>query len=308
MVTPTTIDFIEPTREDRYKQYILYQLARMQSMFRYEGLPETIPQVDFEQLLQCNGFAGVIEHNGKLYAMGGGLGGQNEYYKPTWLTVTNPALKLSKQYTIDVDVAIVKNDSFYIGVLPMFKRYAGAMADNDITLSIADINARIISIIAADTDGEKKAADKFLSDVKDGKLTAVASNAFTEGIKTLPYAATAAAKITDLIEYQQYLRATWFNEMGLNANYNMKREALNSDEVALNHECLMPLVDDMLRNRQEGVKRVNEMFGTNISVNFNSAWIERGVKNVSLEQRMDGLDNNGDFSDDEPNQPEIVER
>lgn len=275
MYTIPTINTTEHTKSEKFNHYVLYQLARTQSMFAYTGLPDTIPATDMERMLQCDGFVGIAEHNGNLYAFNGGLGGEDVYYRPTWLTVASPALKLSKQYTIGTDCEVIQNDSYYIGLLPLFKRYARAMVENEITLNVADINARIISVITADTDNEKRAADKFLSDVFDGKLSSVMSNAFTQGIKTLPYATSAATRITDLVEYQQYLRATWYNEIGLNANYNMKREVLTSSEVNMNHDSLLPLCDDMLKQRQDGVKRVNKMFGTNITVEFGSTWRER---------------------------------
>ena len=76
----------------------------------------------------------------------------------------------------------------------------------------------------------------------------------------------------NLIELEQYLKASWYNELGLNANYNMKRESINSGESQLNNDMLIPLVDDMLKRRKEGAEKVNNMFGTNITVELASAW------------------------------------
>jgi len=70
----------------------------------------------------------------------------------------------------------------------------------------------------------------------------------------------------------QYTKASWFNELGLNANYNMKRESINSDESQLNDDALLPLVDDMLNCRRLAAEKVNAMFGTSISVDFASSW------------------------------------
>ena len=95
-------------------------------------------------------------------------------------------------------------------------------------------------------------------------------------MKTQPYAnASTSGTITDLIELHQYLKASCFNELGINSNYNMKREALNTEESQLNHDALLPLVDDMLQCRQSGVEKVNEMFGTNIHVELGGVWRER---------------------------------
>ena len=52
----------------------------------------------------------------------------------------------------------------------------------------------------------------------------------------------------------------------------MKREALNSAESALNDDILYPLIDEMLEQRQKGIEKINELYGTNISVELSSVW------------------------------------
>ena len=95
--------------------------------------------------------------------------------------------------------------------------------------------------------------------------------------------------LTQFIELHQYLKGSMYNELGLNANFNMKREALGAGESGLNADILFPLVDDMLANRQECLDEVNKMFGTNIKVEFNSTWIdnkreaEAELKNLEAE-------------------------
>ena len=139
-------------------------------------------------------------------------------------------------------------------------------------LNIATINSRIFDLISATDDATKDSALKFLEDVKKGKTGVIASNEFLSGVTTQPYGTTGHGTITDLIELMQYQKAIWFNELGLNANYNMKRESLNSSESQLNNDALLPLIDDMLKNRQIFAEKVNAMFGTNISVELASSW------------------------------------
>ena len=55
----------------------------------------------------------------------------------------------------------------------------------------------------------------------------------------------------------------------------MKREAVNTSEAQLNNDSLLPLIDDMLRQRQIGVEKINKMFGTNITVSLASSWEDR---------------------------------
>lgn len=259
-------------KERCVRNYVLYMFDRTQRMFEYKGLPDTIPQRMLEFLLQFNGFACFAKAKGELYAFYGGLGGEPDaYYRPTKCVVSNPALKLSETYTIDKDCVIVRNDSLLQGLIPLFSRYATAMVENDISFRMASINTRIEFLLSAPDDATKKAAEKFLEDVAAGKLGVIASNEFLDGIKAQDVGRTMRT-FTDLIEYQQYLKASWFNEIGLNANYNMKREKLSTTESQMNNDALLPLVDDMLQQRKECIEQVNAMFGTNITVDFASTW------------------------------------
>ena len=51
--------------------------------------------------------------------------------------------------------------------------------------------------------------------------------------------------------------------------YNPKKAQVTDDEVESNTQLLLISTDDMLRERKEGIERVNNMFGTSISVSIN---------------------------------------
>lgn len=269
--------------------YVRYFLARLQCMFKYEGLPDTIPAKWFEHYLLCNGNCIIAKVNDQLYALTGGMGNDaTPYYIPAGYIVANPWLQteggtLSKQYwteTIDVngqhheqDAVIIFNDTYSQGVLPLLNRYCSQLVENDISLNIADILARATINISTADDKTKTSAELYLKRLRDGQLGVMSEQAFIEGLNIREFHYVAQS-ITPLIEYHQYIKASLFNELGLNSNYNMKRESINSNESQLNDDMLHPLIDDMLRERREGIARVNEFFGTDITVSFDSAWLE----------------------------------
>ena len=259
---------------DNIDQMMLYMFARTQSMFTWSGLPETIPCYMLEMYLQINGYAGICKVNGDLYAFYGGLGGEPDaYYQPTILTVANPYLQLNKEFKIGKDCVVIRNDVFYQGLTPLFNKYASQLAENELSMYMATINTRIQSAISAGDDTTKESAQKFIDDLIKGKLSVIADNPFLESLKTLPLSTSANTNVLgDLIEQEQYLKASWYNELGLNANYNMKREALNSAESTINNDILFPLVDEMLKQRQIACEQINALFGTDISVELSSSW------------------------------------
>ena len=282
---------------------ILYMLARTQSMFDYEGLPETIPSRNLEIMLQLNGNVFFTQVDGKYYVFTGGLGGEPDvYYEPTIYTVANPALKYSANLKIGEDGVLIRSDSYGIGLLPMMQKYGALMVENEFTMRIADINARIAFLLSAADDRTEKSATTFLKRIIDGQMGVISDSAFLESLKVNPAGKENGTRMTDLIEYQQYLKAAWYNDLGINANYNMKRESISPDEAQLNNDGLLPLIDDMLESRQQALEKINEMYGLNITVKLDSSWmLEQEKQNTDIPATPTEADNDIHMPD-----PEIV--
>lgn len=260
-------------KDKNIDEMLRYMLRRSTQMFKYNGLPDSIPKYILELYLQTNGNVCFYKHNEKLYVFTGGMGGElNEYYLPTIYTISNPFLNINKNLVIDKDCVVVANDSCYQGMLSQFKKYATGLVENELSMNIASINSRMISLISASDDRTLKSSESYIKHILDGDLSVVSEDAFLNGVKVQPYAKATNDTLSKLIEYNQYLKASWFNDIGLNANYNMKREAINSNESQLNDDMLFPTVDDMLERRKEGIEKVNKMYGTNITVELNSSW------------------------------------
>lgn len=270
-------------------QHIAYMLDRTQSMFEWVELPDTINSRIIELYLQINGNLCITEHNDNLYAFVGGLGGEPDvYYMPTIYTVANPALNFSKSLKIDKDCIVISNDSMYLGLLPLYTKYAKSLTETEISINIATINSRIMNLISAPDDSTYESAKKYIEDIKNGKQGVIAENAFLDGIKSQPYGNSGTTNtIKNLIELLQYQKASWYNEIGLNANYNMKRESIMADESSLNEDALFPLIDNMLECRKLGVDKVNAMYGTNIKVELSSSWLDN-KKELELQQNNIG--------------------
>lgn len=254
----------------------LYMLNRTQSLFKYSGLPDSIPARILEIFLQVNGHVCFTEVDGTYYVFTGGLGGEPDvYYMPTLYTVANPALNLSRNFKIGEDCVVIPNDSMYIGLMPLFNKYASIIAENELSMSIAIINSRIIDLISAADDATKESAERFLEEVRAGKLGVIGSNSLFDGnsLQALPFSGSSHSnQLTQLIEVEQYAKAAWLNSLGLNANYNMKREALSTAESQLNDDALRPLVDNLLECRRVALEKINEKYGLEITVELDSSW------------------------------------
>ena len=251
-----------------------YMLIRTLNMFKYEGLPESLPAVELEKLLQMNGYAILLKHEDDLLAFNGGFSGQDVYGNNTTAIISNPAINLNKEYKIGEDCVLMLNDDLRKGLLPLINRYSYLITESDITMVLANIAKRMQTTISANDDITRESAELYLKRIHDGDIGIIAESKMFDSLKIFNQE-TNSNSLTELFEYQQYLKGTMYNELGLNANYNMKRERLTAGEVNMNIDSLYPLIYDMFENRRQGVEKINELFGTEISVEFNHIWKQK---------------------------------
>ena len=292
-------------KKTNVRNNVLYMLNRSNIMFKYHNLPDTIPATELEKMLQMNGCVTIGKINNTLYALNGGLGGEPDvYYKPTQSIVSVPYLNYNATWDIGKDCVVGYNDANGMGLLPMFAKYCTLMNETEVSMLLAVVNKRFQTLISATDDATCESARQFIQDIADGKIGVVADNKLFESLKAKP--ANNNVNLTDLIELEQYFRATLFNEIGLSANYNMKRERLTEAEAEMNDDGLYPLVDDMLNHRREMVKEMNELFGLDVQVEFNSSWdyrifqgesvhnVEEEIETSELEVNDNGSESDGD--------------
>ena len=253
---------------------VLDMLTRTSKMFEWKNLPDTIPKIELEKLIQINGTAIFTKVEDKYYVFRAGLGGvPNTYYRPTIAVVANPYLKFNATLTIDRDCVTIDNDIWRKGIMPMLNKYASLIAECLISIRWATINSRIPFLLDADNDNTKEEMEDLIDHViKGDKLTVIGHNVSQEGAKTLEYSANRSTTIRDLIETLQYLKAHWYNDLGIQSNYNMKREAISAGEAALGEDALIPLIDQMLDMRKLACEKINKMYGLNLEVELSSVW------------------------------------
>lgn len=269
---------------------VAYMLDRSNVMFKYHNLPETIPASELEKMIQATGFAVIGKINGELYALNAGLGGKPDVYnRPTQAIVSVPALDYNATWDIGKDCEIIPNDSMKLGLIPLFAKYCTLMNENEISIMLSVINQRISFLLSANDSNTIESAKQLLKDIEAGKQGVVSDSKVFDSFKAQALTKNSGTGITDLIELEQYLKASMFNEIGLNANYNMKRERLSESEVEMNGDNLYPLVDDMASNRKSAIERINHLFGTDIQVEFNSSWDYRIYQGASIHNTQDEI-------------------
>lgn len=297
-------------KKQNTKDMVEYQLDRTLSMFKWKNLPKTIPGRSLELYLQTNGFVLLTKHNDEYCIYYGGLGGEPDYlYRPTIATIANPAQRFDAQlkiaWEVDEDTpedaaVICINDPLLKGLLPIHQKYASQLAENELTLWLTDILTRMPWLLSAQDDKTKKSAELLLSNIFEGKLGVVTDSAFLDGIKEHVLNNSNHQSLAALMQLHQYYKASWFNEVGLNAMQNQfKKEAISDSEQQMNTDTLTPLIDIMLANREDFCERVNQLYGLDISVELNSAWKDNEIEEEASIEAVEEGETDTELSENE---------
>ena len=316
----SSYDFFD--KEAAMNRYLQEFMRITNRMFKWEGLPDTIPERKLEEFLQRKGIVYFAKcrplkssdrpedfaEEGLYVFYGGYGGGRDVYYEPTVANISNAAVPdLPANLSIGEECCVCFNDSQKQGLIPMFQKYAKLLVENDISIYDAEINLRIQTLIQASDDRTKASAELYLQRIEEGKIGIISGKSLDPetALATKPFVTGGNSNaLSQLIEMHQYLKASLLNELGLNANYNMKRERINSAESELNNDGLLPLVDDMLEMRKQAAEKINAMFGTDITVEKASAWEFRQLAAEVDAMNPEGVDEEAPAENDQEEAPE----
>lgn len=216
----------------------------------------------------------------------------NVYYQAPKVIITNPCLKSSHVRTIGKDCVLVRNDTLMMGLLPVFNRYAELLLENDISMLMASWVSRQHCIVTASKDADLKAGQKYVQDIISGHMASYMDTVFTEGIQPKNTGVHAPQVLSGLLEFHQYMMASWYNEFGLMSNlYNSRREYVSKDEIQSSTDILLPRIDDMYVCLQRAVDEMNAIFGTKTLVQKASAWESKQEENDTRNPDVDHTEN-----------------
>lgn len=263
------------------------------NMFEYENLPSGLTARDLEINLIMTGHAVILpKKDGTLFTPLTNLFGYDEYYQPTWAVFANPVVVTAKRYTIHEDCEVIYNNSlqdsiYYIksdgGLSSFISRYARQLADIESTVNIYTVNSRLVSIPVSNSNSVIESLKAFFRNVSLGKRAVVTDSAIVENFRNVDINRSGIKDgVNDWLIARDKVLEQFFRDLGVRMT-NQKKAQVNTDEVESNDQLLLISSDDMLKTREEGYDRANNMFGTNIKVRLNPLY---NIKNV------EGGDNN----------------
>lgn len=295
--TPRKLSF-----EKLYRYYFDFILRLLYRVIIFEGIPKTVDETFFKLILYTCGRSCFLEGNvvgegEELLALNCSRADTpNVYYMPRKALVNNPRLKKSYTVTPGEDCEIVylsEADRYNLsgisgGLYRLIERTATMLADNDISINIAQKNTRLVNLVSADTQNTVDSIRAVIASMYEGDPTIVVKSSLVDKLQGIPILQnTSNTNLVELIEVQQYIISHFYEQIGITTHDQMKRERLITAEINDNIDLAFLNIDDILASITEGLERVNAMFGTNITCKLNPIIERQRAEAAAAEELAD---------------------
>ena len=283
--------------EKVFRYYFKTLTNKVAELIRLKGLEERMDEEYIKECLILEGrvcFTRFENFDNALYALDGNYGGETDCYKiPTEYIISNPVLgsktvkvrHLNGRQTVEGLDGIVVGlthldaelsvDGCKKGLYDLIYNYSGMLADNFVSLNCAQINSRVQVAYVADNQNLANSAESVLKDLYAGKPFKVLTQDILNKLTVSPVVAAGANDtIISLIEAHATILSDFWSELGIAYNGNKKRQYINNAEAAMDTGALSLNIDSIINSIKSGLDRVNELFGTNISVEVDENALE----------------------------------
>lgn len=262
-----------------WRKILINKIIRL---FKWSGLPDTIPGVELEKQVLLFGKSGIVATKYGDVAVPAEPYGVGLYpdYKPfaVWATPL-----VSGDGVVNKDIFIIKNNAFLTGVGNTVDRYARMLADVESTLALTLVNVRQPSMAAAPDESTALSYQCANLAIRLGQTEAVLNTSILDDIKQVPAINTIPPTLlTDSIEARDRLLNAFFAEFGIAGKDPIKKAQISIPEMETNTQVMTINTKDMLLSRQEGAEIYTNSSPYTVTVDIDEdykAQIERGEYN-----------------------------
>lgn len=250
--------------------YYYYKLMLVvRALFDWSNLPNNMEGRWIENYLFSDGQCVFFKDNNLGYMVAGVAqdGGVNCYNDPTTVTpvAVNYVYSGNKPLMCGEDCYIIRNNDLRLPEFAVVRYYAYKLANLDRAIDV-NIEAQKTPIVVKCSDKQRLSLKQAINQRKDNEpvIWTDSDEDIKAMIETLDLKPPMVFK--DLQVQKHMIINEFFTDIGVN-NANMdKRERMVANEVEANNEQVKACEDVLLRSREEACKRINEIFGLNISV------------------------------------------
>ena len=188
--------------------------------------------------------------------------------------VTNPVLGSFRFSADDPDayavyLTMLDRCQMASGFSDMIDTFAIDLAENDVSISMAQFWKRLPTLFTALSDNDLDGVEGVIKAVTNGETKVVVQSRIQDAVNRLDGGQSIVAPLSEFTEYQQYKIGQFYAMLGVNTVWNMKRENVAAAENATNGETARYNIADIIDNLNDQLKEVNTRFGTDFSARLN---------------------------------------
>lgn len=283
----------------------------LQSMFEWNGLPDTIMQEQLESVLISNGSVGVGKYGSELWCGYGSYCGDVRGFLPS-------EYQFAVQGVGDVrgnwkdEISVGWNNATFTPDL-LLMQYSSILTEIDTSEKCNLLFSRLLRIPKVKDQKEKIQMEEAIQNILDGKITALASDnlhdirdvldrGYMKDDNFLDLCDTRDVdKLQYLAQYRENILKRFFQMYGISSQVTTKVAQQNNDEIHANDDVSMTLFMQRFKYRKKLAEDMNQKFGLNVSVKLSDAWqdsydeiIKEEEERINSPDEKEGDDNASD--------------
>ena len=284
-IKPSTVHSQDNASAWYFRRYLIQKIL---SVYEFDGIPETWSTDYFLYTLFIWGFVAVVETDKfGVIPQHCSLYGYDVFYRPTNVVIANPLLRGILQPKIGIDCELIKMQPDYGSCWDIVSYYADLLSLASESLAVNIVNSKLAYVFACDNKTVAESFKKMYDKLNEGNPAVFAdSKLFDESGEPLWTTFQNNLKQNyvagDMLDDMLKIDARFCTEIGI-PNVNLaKASGVTDNEVEANNVDTKSKATLWLETIREGLEKVNDMFGLNISVKFR---FEGGENNVVVDSR-----------------------
>ena len=249
-------------------------IQKIISVFKFDGIPAHWSLDYFLYTLFIFGYVCVFNTDAfGVIPQHCTLSGYDVFYRPTTCHIANPVIKNTLSLRIGRSCELIKMQPDWCGAWDIVNYYADLMALTSESIAVNLINSKFAYVFAAANKAGAESLKKLYDQIASGNPAAFADKnlfnddgspawvLFTQDLRQNYIAG-------NLLEDLAKIDSRFNTDVGI-PNVNIaKNSGVSDKEVMSNNIDTKSKCDLWLETMRDGVKKVNDMFGLNISVSL----------------------------------------